>query len=117
MNIIDPEVTRMVNDLSIVANAWKQSIVILTANRYDLFTHLSGKSLTADRVAEEMTWDRRACEVFLNALTAMELLTKEGDHFFNTEVAERLLVKGSTDYQGDIFNHNLNLCQKVASLI
>lgn len=112
MNVIDPEVTRMVNDLSAVANAWRQSIVLLTANRHDVFTHLSGKSLRADQVAEEMKWDRRACEVLLNALMAMELLTKEGGRFSNSEVAERLLVKGSTDYQGDIFNHNLNLWER-----
>lgn len=112
MNSIDPEVTEMVNDLSATANAWRQSIVLLTANRYDLFTHLSGKLLTAKQVAEGMRWDGRACEVLLNALTSTELLKKEGGCFSNSEMAERLLVKDSPDYQGDILNHNLNLWER-----
>ncbi len=102
----------MVNSLSSTASAYRQSILLLTANRFDLFTNLSGTSSDAAQVAAAMSWDRRACEAFLNALTAMELLEKKADRYSNSPITERLLVKGVPEYQGDILNHNLNLWER-----
>ena len=112
MNPVDPQVDQMVRELSAKTNAFRQSIVILTANRSGLFTKLGSKSLSAPQIAAEMGWDPRAAEVFLNALTAVGLLTKADGRFSNTEISRRLLVQGSPDYQGDILNHNLYLWER-----
>ncbi|MFH1861872.1 MAG: methyltransferase [bacterium] len=109
-----PETAEQVRQLSTVANAYRQSILLLTANRSDLFTRLSGKTLSAEEIGALMSWDQRAAEVFLNALTAMGYLNKVSGLFSNTVISEQLLVKGKPDYQGDILNHNLHLWERWA---
>jgi len=109
MDRIDPGLTRMVEDLSARASAYRESIVILTANRADVFSRIGETPRSAAELARELGWDPRACTMMLHALTALGLLEKSGDRFGNTETSRRLLVRDSPDYQGDILNHNLNL--------
>jgi hypothetical protein len=106
------KIQEMIRKLSAQASGYREAILLLTANRNGLFTRLSGKSLSAPQIAEMMAWDRRAAEVFLNALTAMGLLTKSGDRYADSEISEQLLVEGSEYYQGDILNHNLHLWER-----
>ena len=112
MSPMDPDITAMIAELSAKANAFRQSILLLTANRFDLFTQLSVKSMTSREIAERLSWNTRAAEVFLNALTALGVLRKEDGRFSNTAISQRLLVKDSPHYQGDILNHNLNLWER-----
>ncbi len=106
------EIGKMIRDLSAQANGYREAILLLTANRSGLFTKLTGKPLPVMPIAEMMGWDVRAAEAYLNALTAMGLLTKTDDLYSNSEVAERLLVEGRKYYQGDILNHNLHLWER-----
>lgn len=112
MSTVNSEVEGMVRELSAKVNAFRQSIVLLTANRHSLFSHIASEPMAASQVASRLNWDPRAGEIFLNALVAMGLLRKQDGCFSNTEISERLLVKGSPDYQGDILNHNLYLWER-----
>jgi ubiquinone/menaquinone biosynthesis C-methylase UbiE len=78
--------------------------IILTANNFRIFDHL-GKGKTADAVSKALSTDKRATGLLLNSLTAIGLLKKEGNRYRNSSVASRYLVKGKTDYQGDILSH------------
>jgi len=76
--------------------AFQESRVILTAVELDVFTAV-GEGSGAAAVAERIGADPRATETLLNALTAMELLNKDGEVFRNTAVASRFLTAGSSD--------------------
>jgi SAM-dependent methyltransferase len=102
----------MVEELSETASAFRQSILLLTANRCALFDRLAPAPLSASDVSQRMGWDLRAAEVFLNALTAMGMLRKSEGRFSNTPRTQRLLVRSSPDYQGDILNHDLNTWER-----
>ncbi|HEX7344815.1 MAG TPA: methyltransferase [bacterium] len=112
MQEFDSTLTDQLRQLNEVANGFRQSILLLTANRLELFTHLNQGDCSANKIAADLGWNRRAAEVFLNALTAMGFLKKEQDVFSNAEIPNRLLVKGAPFYQGDILNHNLNLLER-----
>lgn len=106
------EIAELVQRLNQTANAYRQSILLLTANRFGLFTYLAGKRASAIQIAADLGWDGRIAEVFLNALAAMGFLKKAGGAFSNAEISGKLLVKGGPFYQGDILNHNLNLWER-----
>lgn len=87
-------------------SAFAPSRIILTANNYRLFDHLDGKGRKAETLSKLIGTDRRATELLLNSLAAIGLLEKKGGNYRNAGVASRYLVKGKTDYQGDILKHN-----------
>lgn len=80
---------------------WETKI-LLTAVTLDLFSMLDGKPKTAAEVAQRVGADTRALELLMNALVATGLLTKEGDRFANTSVAQAHLVKTSPGYIGHL---------------
>ncbi len=112
MNPIDPKIPILTKELSEKTNAYRESILLLTANRFDLFDRIAGRSVSASEFARQMEWDLRATEIFLNALAAMGMLQKKQGSFANSEITQLLLVKASPHYQGDILNHNLNLWEQ-----
>lgn len=81
---------------------FRESKIILAANEYDLFTELSEKRLTSSEIAKKIHVNARAIAVIMDALTAMGFLIKENDHYRNSEVSERFLVKDKPDYKGDL---------------
>ena len=79
--------------------------VILTANNFRIFDHLTGPGKTAERLSRTLTSDLRATELLLNSLVAIGLLKKEKAIYRNTPAASRYLVSGKPRYQGDIIRH------------
>jgi predicted O-methyltransferase YrrM len=80
---------------------WETKI-LLTAVTLDLFTTLETKPKTAGEVAQRIGADPRALELLMNALVATGVLTKEGDRFANTAVAQAYLVKTAPGYVGHL---------------
>ncbi|HEX3204040.1 MAG TPA: methyltransferase [Nitrospiraceae bacterium] len=80
---------------------WETKI-LLTAVSLDLFTILNGQELTATAAATQLQADPERLEVCMNALVAMRLLTKHGDCFTNTGVAQTYLVRSSVEYIGHL---------------
>lgn len=62
------------------ASAYRESCVLTAAAELDLFTTIleQDNRLTAEKLAEILQTDFRATAVLLNALTALEYLTKDG---------------------------------------
>lgn len=80
---------------------WETKI-LLTAVALDLFSALDAKPKTAAETAQRIGADPRALELLMNALVATGLLTKEGDRFANTSVAQAHLVKTAPGYIGHL---------------
>lgn len=106
---VDSKIAEMMKTLSTKANAYRESILLLTANKTRLFTKIAGKTVSVADVARLLNWDPRAAQVFLNALTAMGFLQKQADWYSNADISEKLLTEDSEYYQGDILDHNRHL--------
>jgi len=89
-------------------SGFQASRVLITANNLKIFDHLK-KQKTADEIAHKLKGDRRATEILLDALAGLGLLRKQQGRYKNAVIASRLLVSGSSYYQGDIIKHTDSL--------
>ena len=80
---------------------WETKI-LLTAVTLDVFSHLDRRGRTAAEVAGRLRVDARALTLLLNALVAMRVLSKVGEEFANTTVAQTHLVRSSPQYVGHL---------------
>jgi precorrin-6B methylase 2 len=80
---------------------WETKI-LLTAVTLDVFSTLETRSSTASDAAVELGADERALGLLMNALVAIGLLTKEGERYTNTGVAQRYLIRNRPGYVGDL---------------
>jgi precorrin-6B methylase 2 len=80
---------------------WETKI-LLTAVTLDVFSTLEGKSSMASEVAAQLGADERALGLLMNALVAMGLLTKEGQQYANTDLAQRYLIRNRPGYVGHL---------------
>ncbi|MCP9471498.1 MAG: acetylserotonin O-methyltransferase [Nitrospira sp.] len=80
---------------------WETKI-LLTAVTLDVFSALDGMPKTAGEVASRIDAHEPTLRLLLNALVAMKLLTKEGDRYGNSSVADKHLVKRSPHYVGHL---------------
>ena len=103
------------DDLAQTMRAFQESRVLLTAIELDLFTAV-GQRASASQVAGKLGTDPRATEMLLNALTAMGMLTKQGDTFRNAPVAARYFVKGSPDDAQAATMHTVHLWDRWSTL-
>ena len=91
-----------------LSRSFQASRVFLTGYELDVFSVLDDKEKTAGEVAAAIGADPRGTDRLLNALCALELLTKSGDHYANAPVAAKYLVKGKPDYQSGLM-HTVHL--------
>ena len=80
---------------------WETKI-LLTAVKLDLFSAIDAKPKSAVELAQRIGADARTLELLLNALVATGALTKDGNRFANTSVAQTHLVKTSPGYIGHL---------------
>jgi SAM-dependent methyltransferase len=81
-----------------------------------VFDALGAGGGSVSGVAAACSSDGRGVVVLLNALAAMGLLSKEGDHFANTPVSLELLCTTSPHYLGHILLHHHHLMERWARL-
>jgi len=74
--------------------------------KLDVFTIIGDEQLACEDVAQQLSGDKRAVEMLLNALTAMNLLSKSSHRYANTPLSKSFLVKGSPRYVGHIIMHH-----------
>lgn len=79
--------------------------------KLNLFTILGEKKRTCRDIADKINADPRALTMLLNALTAMELLVKDGDTWSNTPQAAEFLRKDMPRYIGYMILHHQNLVE------
>jgi SAM-dependent methyltransferase len=82
--------------LSRLAGGYVEARIIQTAVELRVFDQLAEHPLDVDRLAARLQTDRRATELLLNALAALQLLTKRQNMFSLTAIAETYLVTNSS---------------------
>lgn len=87
---------------------WK-TCALHTGVKLELFTVIGSEKMDADTVAQQIGGSERGVETLLNALCAMDLLTKAKGRYANTDFTLKYLVKDSPDYTGFIIMHHHHL--------
>jgi (2Fe-2S) ferredoxin/predicted O-methyltransferase YrrM len=95
--------------------AFQESRILLTAVELDLFT-VVGSGATADQVAQKLHTDTRATEMLLNALVALDTLTKQDNTYHNTPLTSRFLTEGSPDNSRWSLMHSVSLWRRWSTL-
>ena len=84
--------------------------------KLSVFDALGEERLTARDLSARIGADERGGTALLNALSAMDLLEKEGERFSNTSASSDLLRSGSPHYLGHILLHHHHLMARWARL-
>ncbi|MBM9606122.1 methyltransferase [Desulfopila inferna] len=101
--------------LSVSSGYWK-GCTLQAGVRLEIFSHIGGEQLTAEKIAARIGTDGRATEFLLNGLTALGLLVKEENYFSNTSFATAFLSRNSPKYMGHIILHHHHLLDGWAQL-
>lgn len=99
------------SDLLQLSGSYWSTCTLHAGVKLDVFTHLASEPLTASHLARTIAADERGLDMLLNALTAMELLAKEGDTFRATPFSADYLSKTSGNYMGHIIMHHHHLVE------
>ena len=83
-----------------ISKAFWESAALMSAVELGAFTAIATGSNTIAAAARVMNIEPVNAERLLTALTAMELLCREGDQFTNAPDVERFLVEGGATYAG-----------------
>src|SRR6266700_549855 len=83
-----------------MATAYWESAALMAAVELDVFTAIERGQNTIPTLAKTVGMSDRSAERLLTALTALTLLTREGEHFANAPDVQRFLVKDSERYAG-----------------
>ena len=94
---------------------WKTG-TLHAAVKLDVFTCLGGEQLSSKEVSDRLAASSKGVERLLNALVAMELLTKADDKYANTSSAKEFLSKDSPKYLGNIIMHHHHLVESWSRL-
>ncbi len=84
--------------------------------KLDLFTSLSKQATTAPELAVQLGLSRRGLVMLLDALTALELLVKEGECYDAAPFARQYLDRSAPGYLGHILLHHHHLMESWAVL-
>lgn len=105
-----------IGDLLGTSTAYWRGCALQAGVRLDIFTGLSGGSVSLNDAARQINADERGTEYLLNALAAMGLLSKENGGYSNTKAAEEFLSKESPKYIGYIILHHHHILDGWAQL-
>ncbi len=94
------------DDILEIAAGYQVSKTLFAAVEFDIFTILSGKGKTIKELSSELSLPERSLFRLLGVCTACGLLEKKDDKYFNSEAAEKYLVSGKQEYQGDFCKAN-----------
>jgi len=86
--------------LNLLTGLW-ESQTLYAGVELRLFTLIEKGANTVEELAETAGLPERSMEMLANALVALNLLTKQGTKYFNTEVSSEFLVEGKIKYYGD----------------
>ncbi len=97
------------SELNRLSSGFILSRIIQVAVTTGIFDKIEARGTTSEEVASCINTSPRATELFLNALVAIRLLSKESGKYFNTAISRTYLVKNSPKYFGGmiVFEHNL----------
>jgi len=94
--------------LALSGSYWK-TCTLHAGVKLDIFTCIGPDTLTAKQVTQRRHLDLRGTTMLLDALAAMDLLTKTTSGYANTPAANRFLSKDSDQYIGYMILHHHHL--------
>ena len=97
------------SQLMSLATGHVEARIVQTALELKIFEALQGAAQAAEKIAEGLNLDRRATELLLNALCALELLHKDGDAFSLSAAAQTYLLERSPQYVGGMIRFESSL--------
>jgi ubiquinone/menaquinone biosynthesis C-methylase UbiE len=92
-----------------VSGSYWETCTLHAAVRLELFTLIGEDGMTAKDIAGGTGTDFRAVTMLLNALSAMGLLIKDGEHYANTQWSKSFLTRYSPHYIGYMVSHHHHL--------
>lgn len=99
-----------------ISGSYWQSCILHAAVKLGVFQAIDNANLNTQQIAAELSTDKRATEMFLNALVAIGLLEKRKHSFSNTYFSKTFLSKKSKEYIGHIIMHQHHLVESWARL-
>ena len=99
-----------------LSGAYWETCALHGAVKLDVFTAMGHKETTAQDVAKKISADPRGMAMLLNALCAMDLIEKNGDHYSNTLMSATFLCKDSPRYVGFMIMHHHHLVESWSRL-
>jgi len=92
-----------------LSGAYWKTCTLHAGVKLDIFTCIGPDTLTAKQVTQRRHLDLRGTTMLLDALAAMDLLTKTRSGYANTPAANRFLSKDSDQYIGYMILHHHHL--------
>ncbi len=99
-----------------MARLFQPACVLAAAADLDVFSPLHEKPMTAQALASDLSTDLRATTILLDALVAMEFLTKQGNDYSVPEDAAKLLTEKSANNVLPMVRHLANCLRSWAAL-
>jgi len=93
-------------DIRELANAFRESRVLLSAIELRIFTVLDHHMMTSEEISKKINSDQRATDRLLNALCAIGLLKKVHEKFYNIDLSSKYLVEGKPEFMGNLYHTN-----------
>jgi precorrin-6B methylase 2 len=103
-------------DILEMARSFQPACVLAAGAALDVFTPLYETSMTSQALARELGTDPRAMAILLDALAALELLTKRGDHYSVPADVAKLFTESSPDNVLPMVRHQSNCLRRWAML-
>jgi predicted O-methyltransferase YrrM len=103
-------------DILDITRSFQPACVITAGATLDVFTPLHKQSMTAQELAYKLGTDPRATTILLDALSALEFLTKRNDRYTVPASVARLLTEGSPDSILPMVCHQSNCLRRWAML-
>jgi 2-polyprenyl-3-methyl-5-hydroxy-6-metoxy-1,4-benzoquinol methylase len=94
------------DDIRELANAFRESRVLLSAVELKVFTILDKHMMTSSEVSEKIKTDARATDRLMNALCGMGLLKKVKGKFYNSDLSSKYLTEGKHEFMGNLYHTN-----------
>jgi precorrin-6B methylase 2 len=103
-------------DVLDLARSFQPVCVLAAAAALDVFSPLAVKPMTAEALAGKLGADPRAMAVLLDALSALQLLSKQGEEYGVPEDVARLLAEQSADNVLPMVRHLANCLRRWVEL-
>lgn len=87
-----------------LANAYQQSIALVTAFRLHLFEHLAERPSTSEEIASALSLDRKCVLILLDLLRSMKFVQARSGVYSNTDLAGTALLPGGRFYMGSMLD-------------
>ena len=95
-----------------LAHSFQPVCVLTAATALDVFSPLAVKPMMAGELADELDTDPRATTVLLDALAALQFLSKQGEKYSVPEEVARLLSEQSADNVLTMVRHLANCLRR-----